>query len=159
MWIFATAVFLVLVFFIYRHTKTTLKVLGGAAALILFGVWIYDAGIWDGSASRPTYLNPDSQVSVSVNYDPTTCSNASPLQVTITNGAYKTLQSIEWHIAAYVPGRSSDIAKYQFSPYKSDYILEPNKMISFCFKTPELSEVQEPSRLRWEAHSRSASFR
>ena len=110
MWIFATAVFLVLVFFLYRRTKTTLNVLGVALALIVGTIALivsYDC------QDPSTYVDRGSQVSVSVSYNLNGCDNAHPLMVTITNGADKTLEKIEWQIAAYVPGRSTNIAKYQ----------------------------------------------
>lgn len=58
MWVFATAVFLVLVFFLYRHPRTTLKVLGVVVALILGGVGII---AYNDSTSKSTYMLTESR--------------------------------------------------------------------------------------------------
>lgn len=155
MWIFATAVFLVLVFFLYRHPRTTLKVLGIVAAL-LGGVIIY---LYNQPVSQSTYVDRDSKVLVHVVYDPATCSEAYPLRVIINNGADKTLERVEWQMAAFVTGRSSNIAKYQLNPYVSDHIVDPNMMVRLCYKVPLLEEPQQPSQLRWEAELPRVSFR
>jgi hypothetical protein len=157
MWIFATAVFLVLVFFLYRHTKTTLKVLSVVAVLIGGAIW-YLFFNDSSSTSRVTYVDRDAQVSVSLNYSVTECNADHPLRVTIINRADKTVEKIKWYVAAFVPGRSSDITK-NYGEYSSDYILEPNKMISLCYKAPQLSEPREPSDLRWEAQLPTVSWR
>jgi hypothetical protein len=156
MWIFATAVFLVLVFFLYRHPRTTLKVIGVVVAVLLVaGAVIYYYQL----NSPSTYMDRDSHVWVTVSYDATACSKDHPLRVIISNRADAALEKIEWQMAAFVPGRSSNIAPYQSAPYMSDHIIEPNKMITLCYNTPPLNEPQEPSRLRWEATSRHTSFR
>ena len=158
MWIFATAVFLVLVFFLYRHTKTTLNVIGVVLALIV-GAIAFIA--YNNSSSQSTYVDRDSQVKVSVSYNATACSAAFPLRTTISNSADTAISSIEWNVAAYVPGRSSNIVEYNPSrwPYSSDYILEANHQITLCYKAPELTELKEPSSLRWEANDPLIIFR
>jgi hypothetical protein len=155
MWIFATAVFLVLVFFLYRHTKTTLNVIGVVLALIV-GAIAFTA-YYNDSTSQSTYVDRDSQVKVSVSYNATACGAGFPLRTTISNFADKAINSISWTLAAYVPGRSSDITK--FTSYSSDYILEPKREITLCYKAPELTEAHEPSTLRWEVQLPVISFR
>lgn len=99
-------------------------------------------------------------MSISVSYDATACSAASPLRAIISNRADKALNSISWSMAAYVRGRSSNIVKYtSLWTHKSDHILEPNQMITLCYKAPVLVEAEEPSTLRWEAKDRLISFR
>jgi hypothetical protein len=96
-------------------------------------------------------------VIVSVNYDATGCSKDYPLRVNIRNGADRTLEKVSWFMAAFVPGRSTDLTKW--ASYSSDRILEPNQMITLCYKTPELNEPQEPSGLLWKAQMVSTNFR
>ena len=73
------------------------------------------------STSQSTYVDRRSRVSILVKYDVASCSREKPLRVTISNSSDKTLQEIKWSIAAFVPGRNTDIMEYQ-SPYRSPYI-------------------------------------
>ena len=103
------------------------------------------------STSQSTYVDRRLQVSILVKYDVASCSSEKPIRVTISNSSDKTLQEIEWSIAAFVPGRSTDIMEYQ-SPYRSPYIyVEPGKAITLCYITPALREPQDPTQLRYVA--------
>jgi hypothetical protein len=158
MWIFATAVFLVLVFFLYRHPKTTLKVLG-----VLVGLSLAVVGLIAYNDSTPTKsVDQKEKVAVLVSYDAANCSAEFPLRTVITNRADKALTRISWRVEAFVPGRSSDIVAYDSRwPFDSDYIVEPNQTITLCYKLPKLREAKEPSGLQWQVvgDDRLVSFR
>ena len=159
MWIFATAVFLVLVFFLYRHTKSTLKVFTFlAVGLVLI---VGRAMIYFKVQSTPSspYVDRDSMIAIYLNYDVTSCDKEHPLRVIIRNGADKTLDSVSWYVSVYPLGRSNNIARYPSYTYSSDYNVDPSKTVGLCYKVPELNKPHDPSGLRWQVKLASANFR
>jgi hypothetical protein len=156
MWVFATAVFLVLFFLFYKHPLIMLNASGiiiAATASIGYAIYWYNESI-----SKP-YIDPDTQVSVSVIYSTTSCNDAFPLAVTIGNGSDKTVERVDWQMGAFATGRSTNLAKYQLEPFVSDGILAPGAVVTLCYALPGLNESQQPSTLLWNAYLRHVSYR
>src|SRR5688572_25094326 len=75
------------------------------------------------------------------------CPSEFPLLIKIYNGSSKTLNEIEWHIAAYRPGYSTDLSQSGFRKYSSDKIIQRGDWFEFCYGYPKIPSDINPKTL------------
>lgn len=150
-WVFASVLFLTLVFFLYRHPRGTIKTLG-----VVLGIGFLALAI----ALIQKHLDEAEEAKVGMTATAAfdgQCSDPTMLAVYISNRSDKPVERVEFRIAATIPGRSSDLAKY--NSYTSDFIIEPGKYVSLCYLAPELREsLSPPPDLKWSIAYRSITF-
>src|SRR5271169_994757 len=130
MWIFATAVFLVLFFLLYRHPQATIKgILWAAVVLVVGGYSIY--------RYSTTVDSPSEKVKMSVVYG-LGCGSDFPLAVWITNSSDKPVSRIIFAFQAFEPGHSTDLASSYDQSYDSDSIIAPGQTSKVCYAPPRI---------------------
>jgi hypothetical protein len=151
MWLFATASLIVVALFLFRFPRQTLIVLGAVAAIIALG----GAYFWWHENGRQRYVD------VKVSFSPTSppCSAQFPLRLEVANRSGSAVNSFSLSIAAYSPGRSTNIAPYQPGAYKSDQIIDPGRMLTICYSAPKLTEDVDPATAVWDVDSKYVYFR
>ena len=159
MWFFLTATLVVFAFGLFKFPRPTLYVLGGLVVLLGIGL-IYL--LLDQQRSSQRYAEKkarEARVIVSAAYDAEACKIEFPLRVLISNGSNSVVHKVDWRWSAFVPGRSTDIIKLgSLYPGSSDRILQPNTMITLCYRVPELTEKVDPATLQWKTERESVDF-
>jgi len=152
MWLFITAVFLVVVFLLYKRPEQTRQGLATAfsiviGVIILLGVVALINVIEDEWRSREL-----AKVVVTASYDAANCTEEKPLRVFMENRSSKTVKAVSWDLEAYVPVHSTNLIDY--ADYKSDTILKPNQFVSYCYPPPKLKANVDPALLEYKiAHT------
>lgn len=81
-----------------------------------------------------------------------------PIHIIIGNSSGKTIEKVSFSLAAFRPGRTSDISKY--NSYDDDHEIEPGKGYGGCWLAPELAEGSpDPRELRWSVKYKTIHFR
>ncbi len=142
-WIIGLLVLVVFVIFLFKAPKQTI----GCLVVIIIIIAI----AWYALVTKPQQDRKrlEEQVVVTVVYDEEKCSRDYPLAVFIRNTSNKTVTKVEWHLNAYRPGFSSNLAGYE--SYSSDKILKPGESWSVCYRLPEdlLKKGLDLSKLKY----------
>lgn len=149
MWLFATAVLVIVALLLLKFPRQTLIVLGALLGVVALG----GAYWWWEEMGRQRYVD------ISVSYTPTVapCSSEFPLRLEVFNRSGSVVSYSSVYLAAYPPGRSTNIAPYQ--SYTSDQIIAPGTGMTYCYSAPKLGEQVDPASAVWSVESRSVSFR
>jgi hypothetical protein len=141
MWLFITAVFLVVVFLLYKRPEQTQRGIA-KTLLVVLGLFALFAVLFGLSSvqeeqRRKAERAEEANVVVTANYRVADCPAEKPLEVLIMNGSSKTVKAVSWDLEAFVPGHSTNLLDYATS-YNSDAILKPNQFVAYCYPPPKL---------------------
>jgi hypothetical protein len=154
MWLFITAVFLVVVWLLYRWPKQTRQGFVKGLVIVLGLIAVFGVLIWLSSVEDEQRRQAEqaelAKVVVTASYDAANCTGEKPLHVFIENRSSKTVNAVSWELEAYVPRHSTNVADILTQDYKSDVILKPNQFVSYCYPPPKLIANVDPTLLEFK---------
>ena len=77
------------------------------------------------------------------------CDAIYPLSVILKNNSKERIGRVNFHVAAYEPGRSTDLVPAGSGDYVSDFIIPANGTMPMCWETPSLSDKRDLAGLRF----------
>jgi hypothetical protein len=135
MWLFITAVFLVVVWLLYKRPEQTKRVLVGGLFIVLGPLGLFACN----QAEQAEFA----KVAVTASYDDASCTKEKPLHIVLNNGSSKTANAITWDLEAYVPGHKTNLVDGHPN-YKSDTILKPNQFVSYLLPSAQTQYQRGP---------------
>jgi hypothetical protein len=154
MWLFITAVFLVVVWLLYRWPKQTRQGFVKGLVIVLGLIAVFGVLIWLSSVEDEKRWQAEqaelAKVVITASYDAANCTGEKPLHVFIENRSSKTVNAIRWGLEAYVPRHSTNVVDILTDDYKSDAILKPNQFASYCYPPPKLNFNVDPTLLEYK---------
>ncbi len=103
-------------------------------------------------------------VSVTVNYDGESCSEAEPLLVTIVNGSSYPIARVDWVFSARRPGTRAELTGGWLQRYSSEQKISPGQQFTGCYPAPRPGKHatrnlgNDPSQLELGIRSRTIVF-
>lgn len=136
-----------------RYPKRTLAI--GVPILLVLGsiaAWL----ILNERSNQQLLDRLDMQIS----YMPGQCPPDTPLLVQLRNNTDKTLRDLNWRIAAYRPGESTNLVESLFAEYhySSSSPLAPNAEWQSCLPVPSFRAGYRASTLEFRIERRQGYF-
>ncbi|WP_296704397.1 hypothetical protein [Thiocapsa sp. UBA6158] len=160
-------IFLVLVVVFPRTILSVIGIiLAGGGALYLGEV----------TAARKS-AERQASIEMTANFNEADCTADTPLKIIIANRSRNSadvVAKVDWNVAVYRPGYSSNIVDYSFksfsdgrikttsewaTPYSSDKILAAGEVVEWCFPLPALAVSAPPASLKYEVTHKQVMFR
>jgi len=151
------------VYLLFRFPKKMLILLGVLAVVAAgVGAWLYVVD------NRPRWERE--AISLTVTYDPETCSADWPLRIEYQNNARRTLIDSAFAVEGFRDAYSNPLYQSPPSYYSTDRIIEPGEPYLWCYSIPPVSAqnsgiedllevAHPPETLEWRARITSARFR
>lgn len=114
--------------------------------LAAIAVVIAVAVAWD---ARPTPPSLAEQIVGTASLGNRDCDATYPLHVALKNNSKQRVGTINFRVAAYEPGRSTNLAALGSDTYTSDVIIPATKTLTMCWQAPSLSEERPIAGLRF----------
>ena len=144
MWLFITAVFLVVMWLLYKPPEQTKRVLVGGLFIVFVPLGLFACN----QAEQAEFA----KVAVTASFDDASCTKEKPLHIVLNNGSSKTVKAVTWDLEAYVPGHGTNLVD-GYPNYKSDTILKPNQFVTYCYPVPKLNTNADPTSLEFRIAS------
>jgi hypothetical protein len=162
MWLLITAVFLVVVFLLYKRPEQTRQGLVKGLFIVLGLIALFALLLWFNSIESEQRWQAKqaelAKVVVTASYDAADCTGEKPLHLFIENRSSKTVNAVSWELEAYVPRHSTNVVDILTQDYKSDVILKPNQFVSYCYPVPKLNYNVDPTLLKYKIARPDISF-
>ncbi|WP_345989883.1 hypothetical protein WCX18_04155 [Sulfurimonas sp. HSL1-2] len=99
------------------------------------------------------------KVAVIIKFSPDECKEPYPLHIIIGNASDSVVTKVEWDIAVFKPGFSTDISQSGYHEYSEDKILKPKEGWGICARVPELTtKVKNLSSLEYLVKNKYVTF-
>ena len=113
MWLFITAVFLVMVFLFYKRPEQTKRGVVKGLFIVFCLIALYALFLEFSSKQSEQRWQAEQEelakVVIKANYDAEKCKGDKPLRVFIGNSSSKTVKATRWELEAYVPRHSTNL--------------------------------------------------
>jgi len=134
-----------------RFPKQTV---GCGIALVVVAVIAIAALIQHDKEQGERWKQREAAITISVEYSPRRCGEATPLSVNVRNGTSDTLSAVEMRLEAYRPGYSTDLLQSSYDEHtiKWDKILPPGQADTLCYRLPRAigpSSAEYPATLEY----------
>ncbi|WP_397401611.1 hypothetical protein [Phenylobacterium sp.] len=121
----------------WRSVILLAVVVGGIAAA---------AVVWE---SRPPPPSLPDQIAGTATLGSPDCDAALPLHVALKNNSQERVGSVSFKVAAYEPGRTTNLAVSGSDMFVTDVIIPATKTLSMCWQGPLLNEERAFAGLRF----------
>lgn len=118
---------------------------GAILFVTVIAVVIAVAVAWD---ARPTPPSLADQIVGTASLGNPDCDATYPLHVALKNNSKQRVGTINFRVAVYEPGRSTNLAAVGSDTYTSDVIIPAAKTLTMCWQAPSLSEERPMAGLR-----------
>ncbi|WP_462381618.1 multidrug transporter [Pseudomonas sp. Marseille-QA0892] len=138
---------------LFRYPAKALPVSMTAVALLgIVAAWV----VWQQNRLDHRLASLDIRLA----YDLNACPPAKPLSIAIRNRSDAVLSSLNWQIAAYFPGETSNLAQrdYDRPRYDAPGGIQPDGLWQECVPTPPIRSGYRAETLEYRAESLNGSF-
>lgn len=133
-----------------RYSKQMVPIIGTTIGIIaiLTAYTLY---------SQKVERQNEDQVEIMISYGSDKCAKNLPISVSIRNNSPKTVNRVEWRLAAYQPGYSTNLIN-STNRFESDKILKPKESVDLCYSVPSFNKKCNPSELEYKVDYKMVYF-